>query len=328
MVDKDELKRLLRELKSEADLPRVKERAKELLKKVDPKILSLAEQELMEEGISQEELRRLCDVHLELLSEGMEEEKVEMELAHPINILKEEHEVILENLNALEMIAEKVNTSENFGQIGKELDELEKISHILIDAESHHKREEEALFPLLEEKGITGPPSIMRLEHKELRYRKKALRKLIEEHDKLGYNEFAIKLRDLGNYIVPTLRSHIYKENNILYPTALKSLKENEWKAMKEKFDEIGYFCFTPTRGNNIKNLDLRNMPPPERHAKIFETWNNLMQGQTLRIINDHDPKPLYYQFEAEQKGSFEWEYEQSGPKDWVVKIKRIEKRR
>lgn len=48
------------------------------------------------------------------------------------------------------------------------------------------------------------------------------------------------------------------------------------------------------------------------------------MEGQSLRIINDHDPKPLCYQFEAEQKGRFEWEYEQRGPKDWIVKIKRL----
>ncbi|MEE9151174.1 MAG: DUF2249 domain-containing protein [Thermoplasmata archaeon] len=40
--------------------------------------------------------------------------------------------------------------------------------------------------------------------------------------------------------------------------------------------------------------------------------------------MNDHDPKPLYYQFEAEQKGKFEWEYEKEGPIDWIVKIKRV----
>ena len=72
-----------------------------------------------------------------------------------------------------------------------------------------------------------------------------------------------------------------------------------------------------------IKDLDLRQMPPFERHEKIFEIWGGLTAGQTLRIINDHDPKPLYYQFAAEFKGLFEWEYEQKGPSDWIVKIKR-----
>jgi uncharacterized protein (DUF2249 family) len=73
-----------------------------------------------------------------------------------------------------------------------------------------------------------------------------------------------------------------------------------------------------------IQTLDLRPMPPFERHEKIFQKWGALQPGETLRIINDHNPKPLYYHFEAEQKGKFEWEYEQEGPKDWIFRIRRI----
>ncbi len=73
-----------------------------------------------------------------------------------------------------------------------------------------------------------------------------------------------------------------------------------------------------------IETLDLRIMPPVERHRKIFEIWNSLNSGETLKIINDHDPKPLYYQFEAEHKGLFVWDYEQDGPVDWIVTIKKV----
>src|SRR3989338_3697024 len=75
-----------------------------------------------------------------------------------------------------------------------------------------------------------------------------------------------------------------------------------------------------------IKDLDLRSMPPFERHEKIFEVWNSLKEGQAMRIINDHDPKPLHYQFEAEYNGKYEWEYEKQGPKDWIVNIKKAAK--
>lgn len=75
----------------------------------------------------------------------------------------------------------------------------------------------------------------------------------------------------------------------------------------------------------NIENLDLREIMPFERHELIFEKWNALESGETLRIINDHDPKPLRYQFEAEYKGKYEWEYEQQGPKDWKVRIKKTQ---
>jgi len=73
----------------------------------------------------------------------------------------------------------------------------------------------------------------------------------------------------------------------------------------------------------SIKTLDLRNMPPFERHSKIFDTWNGLKEEETLRIINDHEPKPLYYQFEAEHKGRFEWNYQKQGPEDWIFTIKK-----
>ena len=72
-----------------------------------------------------------------------------------------------------------------------------------------------------------------------------------------------------------------------------------------------------------IETLDLRPLPPVERHKLIFQKWKALQPGDVLRIINDHDPKPLYYQFEAEEKGKFEWQYEQQGPVDWIFNIKR-----
>jgi uncharacterized protein (DUF2249 family) len=84
---------------------------------------------------------------------------------------------------------------------------------------------------------------------------------------------------------------------------------------MKKKMSE---------EGKGIHTLDLRPMRPWHRHEKIFRIWQTLNPGQILRIINDHDPKPLRHQFELHEKMKYEWEYEQSGPKDWIVKIKRV----
>ena len=75
---------------------------------------------------------------------------------------------------------------------------------------------------------------------------------------------------------------------------------------------------------NKIQSLDLRPMPPFERHEKIFQAWDSLGSDDTLKITNDHDPKPLRYQFEVEYKDKYTWEYKQKGPKDWVVEIKKV----
>jgi len=75
---------------------------------------------------------------------------------------------------------------------------------------------------------------------------------------------------------------------------------------------------------DKVQILDLRTMPPFERHEKIFQIWDSMESGNVLKIINDHDPKPLRYQFEVEYKDKYSWEYKQEGPKDWVVEIKKI----
>ncbi|QIO24390.1 DUF2249 domain-containing protein [Haloarcula sp. JP-L23] len=46
--------------------------------------------------------------------------------------------------------------------------------------------------------------------------------------------------------------------------------------------------------------LDLRNMAPPERHPTIHSAFDELEPGETLRIVNDHEPKPLFYELQAE----------------------------
>ena len=67
--------------------------------------------------------------------------------------------------------------------------------------------------------------------------------------------------------------------------------------------------------------LDVRSIIPRERHPLIFKTFDALAPGETLVLVNDHDPKPLYYQFKAESTAEFTWEYLEQGPEVWRVAI-------
>ena len=69
--------------------------------------------------------------------------------------------------------------------------------------------------------------------------------------------------------------------------------------------------------------IDVRSIVPRERHPLIFSTFGALAPGQSLELVNDHDPRPLYYQFNAEMPGQFEWAYLESGPDTWRVAITR-----
>lgn len=70
--------------------------------------------------------------------------------------------------------------------------------------------------------------------------------------------------------------------------------------------------------------IDVRAIAPRLRHPLIFSAFENLGGGESFLLVNDHDPKPLYYQFSAEYPGTFDWVYEQSGPEVWQVRIARL----
>lgn len=69
--------------------------------------------------------------------------------------------------------------------------------------------------------------------------------------------------------------------------------------------------------------LDVRLIPPREKHPTIFRTFDALTSGQSLLLVNDHDPRPLRYQLMAERPESFDWVYEANGPDVWRVRITR-----
>jgi uncharacterized protein (DUF2249 family) len=69
--------------------------------------------------------------------------------------------------------------------------------------------------------------------------------------------------------------------------------------------------------------LDVRIIPPRDKHATIFRTFDALESGEAFTIVNDHDPVPLHYQLQAERAESFDWEYLESGPEVWRVMISR-----
>jgi len=71
------------------------------------------------------------------------------------------------------------------------------------------------------------------------------------------------------------------------------------------------------------QRLDLREIPPPERHPKIFDAFDDLASGEALEIVNDHEPTPLYHQMAAEV-AAFDadgYAVERAGPREFVATL-------
>ena len=74
---------------------------------------------------------------------------------------------------------------------------------------------------------------------------------------------------------------------------------------------------------SNETVLDIRPIPPMNRHPLIFDHFEALKTDESFVLVNDHDPKPLFYQFQAERTDQFTWEYLEQGPQAWRVRIGR-----
>lgn len=67
--------------------------------------------------------------------------------------------------------------------------------------------------------------------------------------------------------------------------------------------------------------VDARKYAPKDKHPTILNTFVSLKPKEKMELINDHDPRPLYYQFNVEMPDQFEWEYLEEGPEVWRVSI-------
>lgn len=75
----------------------------------------------------------------------------------------------------------------------------------------------------------------------------------------------------------------------------------------------------TPLPDHSV--LDIRPIHPRDRHPMIFEVFDELESGEAFILVNDHEPRPLYYQFAAERQDAFTWDYLEEGPDVWRVRI-------
>lgn len=245
-VKREALKKLIRSLHEGAKPEEVKKKFKEQFDDVSAAEIGKIEEELINEGMPREEIHRLCDVHLAIMRESIETEKVLAPAGHPIHILMEEHALLLEFAGQLKSMADALWKESDFSSTSKKMDELKNVVQRFKDSESHYIREENVLFPFLEKHGVTQPPKMMWMEHDGIRMIKKDLYRLSDESASQDFKDFIQQLRETSITLAETLSNHFFKENNILFPMALQVIMDDEWKDIRYQFNELGYCSFTP----------------------------------------------------------------------------------
>jgi len=247
---KERLKRALKELHKGRNVEEVKKEIKDLLSSISPMEIPLIEQELMHEGISIEEIARMCDLHVELFREDVENKEEKLPEGHPLHTLYKENEEITKDAEKLALYAKALDM-EKMKEIAKE---LRKIGF------THYDREETLIFPYLERRGITAVPSTLWRKHDEIRIKLRQLLQFIEK----GLNDRA---REKAMEVSQLLIDMVFRENNILYPALQTLLTEGEWAAIKQQESIFGFYKVKPEEWKS----DANPLHPYEIYEELTE---------------------------------------------------------
>ncbi len=224
----------------------VKKRLMQLMQKIPYGEVVEVEQALIQEGLPEEEILQLCDLHAKVLEGNIDLSSAKfVPPGHPVDTLIQENRELQKIANQLETLYGRIGRAEAPQSAAEFIMPLRTLFNSLWDVDKHYRRKENLLFPYLEKYGITGPPHVMWGKHDETR---RFLKGALEALEIPG-----MSLEELKSLVEMVLRpaSHlvtdmIMKEEEILFPMMLDKLTDIEWYEIYRQTPEIGFCLYDP----------------------------------------------------------------------------------
>ena len=305
MDNKEKLKSLLKRVQDGEDIDGIKQKFKDLLEDIPPEEIPAIEQELVEEGITPEEITQMCDAHLEIFRESVEDklELGDLSEGHPLKVLYEENEQITKDAELLNIRVSSIKEADDTGEKMKRIGELaDLVSDFLKMDKTHYMRQEMIIFPHIEKRGINAVPRVLWRKHNENIGNAKRMLNLLSEKPE-NPQKLIEKLEEMGEELSESLMDMVFRENNILYPTLKYLLSEEEWVAVKEQGPEVGYYKVEP------ESWDSEEEPkyPYQVEQEITEGDLSELPEQLKSIIGDKKPEPDDYQIKDDEDMEMEF---------------------
>ncbi|NLT44068.1 MAG: DUF438 domain-containing protein [Thermotogaceae bacterium] len=279
LFNKEEfLKRLIKRLHEEPDsIESIREDFMKVVRELTPVEIAQVEQKLVEEGMPAESIQLMCNIHLDVFKEALDEDDINVEPWHPLHILIEEHRDMLNKSKKLRDLAGRIGSNSDIEEAAERLSSL--LDYLdLVDL--YFSKEENVLFPYLERHGLVQPPAIMWKEHDDVRELRKALKK---ESTSVG-GDFK-RINELAIAIGEIFSNHIYKEHKILFPSSLELLSHEEWEEIRTQFDEIGYFAFEPMPFSSSASE-----PEAETSRDVVNLGSGFLKLEQLKLLMNNLP--------------------------------------
>lgn len=243
----DIMKNLIRQLDEGVAEERVKLQLETMLDEADYSDVFMMEVQLVKEGITAERIQELCDTHTRVLKKHLDlQETPETSPGHPVHTFVQENRELVKTTGTIRVLLEKINQKPDDEVVTDLMQGVQQQLNILMDVDKHYRRKENLLFPYFEKNQLPGPPLVMWGKHDEVR---KQLRETIaglQQVESINAGE----AKAFSTFtILPALEAvddMIYKEEKIMFPTALDLLTEQDWYEIYTQSDEYGYCIFAP----------------------------------------------------------------------------------
>lgn len=229
------LKDIVLRLHKGASIDEVRKDFHTLLHNVSPAEIGQMEQQIVAEGVPESEIKKLCDLHVELFEKSLTDSAIPpLQSGHPLQSFKEENKLADQKGQELLLAVKECSPLEFFAAKKGLAQGVEDLSEII----RHYERKENQLFPIMEEHGLTAPPQVMWELHDDIRALFKKTRQLLTEDD-------ARATLDAAQELTVAVCDMIHKEENILFPMTYETFDDVDWARVHKGEEEIGYAWIT-----------------------------------------------------------------------------------
>ena len=242
---KKKLKELILKLHKGESEQKVRQELMESLKQIPYGEVVEVEQELISDGLPEDEVLKLCDVHSEVLKDNIDlSASKQIPEGHPLDVMKNENKALIQVSVQIDQALKEISRNPDI-ELYPEMLKLRGLFNNLYDVDKLYQRKEYLLFPYLENQGITGPPKVMWGKHDEIRELIKGSIELLKTAD-ITHDEFMAAAEIILRPAIKGVIDMTIKEEQILFPMTMDKLTDADWYEISQQSLEIGYCLYDP----------------------------------------------------------------------------------
>jgi len=243
------------------------------------------EQELIAEGLPEEEILKLCDIHSAVMHGNVDlSEAADIPSGHPLDIFIQENKELKKVTAQVGNLLKAIENNADADMSNYKPLLLEKFN-LLLDADKHYQRKEYLVFPYLEQKGITGPPQVMWGKHDQIRELLKGSIEILRTPD-ISREELLATAEMIMTPAIIAVDEMVIKEEEILFPMSMDNLTDADWYHINNQTLEIGYCIYDPQVEWKPEGIDTATIDAETTGSGVQLPTGSFQADELMKVLN------------------------------------------